>query len=148
MEIEYEITDAGPVFVVRKPGERHALHRCVIDRGFDLKTVADRTTCWLSLATCMHETSALTASISSSGVMLPNFENVYRSRRSRNALAMRLRSTIPCTGKRDRLNTGTCVRSAIYGIDTAKNKELCLVAQEPTANPRWGVRGKRRHLPA
>ena len=38
VKIEYEITEAGPVLLVRKPGQRHVLHRCVIDRGFDLKT--------------------------------------------------------------------------------------------------------------
>ena len=41
VQIEYEITDAGPVLLVRKPGQRHALHRCVIDRSFDLKTTAN-----------------------------------------------------------------------------------------------------------
>jgi hypothetical protein len=41
VEIEYEITDAGPAFLVRKAGERHALHRCVIGPYFDLKTLAD-----------------------------------------------------------------------------------------------------------
>ena len=41
VQIEYEITEAGPVFFVRNSGEQHALHCCVIDRGFDLKTMAD-----------------------------------------------------------------------------------------------------------
>jgi hypothetical protein len=40
VQIEYEITEAGPVFFVRKPGERHALHRWIIDGRFDLKTPA------------------------------------------------------------------------------------------------------------
>jgi hypothetical protein len=33
VQFEYEITDAGPVLFVRKPAQRHALHRWVIDRG-------------------------------------------------------------------------------------------------------------------
>jgi hypothetical protein len=41
MQIDFEITEAGPVLLVRKPGERHALHRWVIDRRLDLKTTAD-----------------------------------------------------------------------------------------------------------
>jgi hypothetical protein len=41
VQIECEITDAGPVFLVRKPGQRHALHCCRIDRSFDLKTMAN-----------------------------------------------------------------------------------------------------------
>ena len=41
VQIEYEITEAGPVFFVRNSGEQCALHCCVIDRGFDLKTMAD-----------------------------------------------------------------------------------------------------------
>ena len=41
VQIEYEITDAGPVLLIRRPGQRHALHRWVIDRSFDLKTTAD-----------------------------------------------------------------------------------------------------------
>ena len=41
VQIEYEITDDGPVLLVRKPGQRHALHRWVIDRRFDLKTTAN-----------------------------------------------------------------------------------------------------------
>jgi hypothetical protein len=41
VQIEYEITEAGHVFLVRKPGQRHALHRCNIDRSFYLKTVAN-----------------------------------------------------------------------------------------------------------
>ena len=40
VQIEYEITDAGLVLLIRKPGQRHALHRWVIDRSFDLKTTA------------------------------------------------------------------------------------------------------------
>jgi hypothetical protein len=41
VQIEYEITDAGPVLFVRKPGQRHVLHRWDIDRGLDLRTMAD-----------------------------------------------------------------------------------------------------------
>ena len=41
VQIEYETTDAGPTLSVRKPGQRHTLHRWVIDRKFDLKTAAD-----------------------------------------------------------------------------------------------------------
>ena len=37
VQIEYEITDAGPVLLVRKPGQRHALHRWVIDRSIRLE---------------------------------------------------------------------------------------------------------------
>ena len=31
VEIEWEITESAPVLLVHKPGERHTLHRCVID---------------------------------------------------------------------------------------------------------------------
>jgi hypothetical protein len=41
VQIEYEITDAGSVLVAREPGQRHALHRWVIDRTIDLKTTAN-----------------------------------------------------------------------------------------------------------
>jgi hypothetical protein len=41
VQIEYEITDAGAVMLVRKPGQRHTLHHCVIDRRSDLKTTAN-----------------------------------------------------------------------------------------------------------
>jgi hypothetical protein len=41
VEIDCVITDVGPVFLVRKPGERHTLHRRVIGPDFDLKTLAD-----------------------------------------------------------------------------------------------------------
>ena len=41
VQIEYEITEAGPVMLVRKPGQRHTLQRWVIDRRFDLKTMAN-----------------------------------------------------------------------------------------------------------
>ena len=34
VQIEYEITEAEPVMLVRKPGQRHVLHRWVIDQGF------------------------------------------------------------------------------------------------------------------
>jgi hypothetical protein len=40
VQIESEITEAGQVLLVRKPGQRDVLHRWVIDRGFDLKTMA------------------------------------------------------------------------------------------------------------
>jgi hypothetical protein len=41
VQIEFEITEAGPVLLARKPGQRQVLHRWVIDRSFDLKTTAD-----------------------------------------------------------------------------------------------------------
>jgi hypothetical protein len=41
VQIELEITEAGPVMLVHKLGQRHALHRRIIDRRFDLKTMAD-----------------------------------------------------------------------------------------------------------
>jgi hypothetical protein len=41
VQIEYEIREAGPVFVVRKARQRHALHRCIVDRSFDMKTTAN-----------------------------------------------------------------------------------------------------------
>jgi hypothetical protein len=41
VQIEYEITEAGPVLLVRKPGQQQALRRRVIDRTFDLKTTAN-----------------------------------------------------------------------------------------------------------
>lgn len=41
VQIEYEITESEPVFLVRKPGQRHASHRCVINRNFDMKTTAN-----------------------------------------------------------------------------------------------------------
>ena len=41
LQIEYEITEAGPVLLIRKPGQRNALHRWVIDRRIDLKTTAN-----------------------------------------------------------------------------------------------------------
>jgi hypothetical protein len=41
VQIEYEITEAESVLLVRKPGQRHALHRWVIDRRLDLKAIAD-----------------------------------------------------------------------------------------------------------
>ena len=40
VQIEFESTGAGTVLLVRKPGERHALHRWVIDQRLDLKTTA------------------------------------------------------------------------------------------------------------
>ena len=40
VQIVYEITEAGPVFLIRKPDERHSSHRCVIGRDFDLRTLA------------------------------------------------------------------------------------------------------------
>ena len=41
VQIEYEVTEGGPVLLVRKPGQQHALHCLLIDRGLDLKTIAD-----------------------------------------------------------------------------------------------------------
>jgi hypothetical protein len=41
VQIEYETTEAGPIFSVRKPGQPHVLHRLVIDRSYDIKTTAD-----------------------------------------------------------------------------------------------------------
>jgi hypothetical protein len=40
VQIEYESTEAGPVLTVHKPGERDALHRCIIGREPDLTTIA------------------------------------------------------------------------------------------------------------
>jgi len=40
VQIEYESTEAEPVLTVRKPGERDALHRCIIDTEPDLTTIA------------------------------------------------------------------------------------------------------------
>jgi hypothetical protein len=40
VQIEYEITEAGRVLLVREPNQRHALHRWVIDPRLDLKTTA------------------------------------------------------------------------------------------------------------
>jgi hypothetical protein len=40
VQIEYESTAAGPVLMVRKPGEQDASHRWIIDTGFDLQPVA------------------------------------------------------------------------------------------------------------
>jgi hypothetical protein len=41
VQIEYEITEAGPSLLIRKPGQRHDLRRWVIDRSFDLITTAN-----------------------------------------------------------------------------------------------------------
>lgn len=41
VQIEHKITEAGPVFVVRKERQQHALHRRIVDRSFDMKTTAD-----------------------------------------------------------------------------------------------------------
>jgi len=41
VQIEYEITEAGPILLIRKPDQRHALHRWVIDPRIDLKTMAN-----------------------------------------------------------------------------------------------------------
>jgi len=41
VQIELEITEAGPALLVRKPGQRHALRRWVIDASIDLKTMAN-----------------------------------------------------------------------------------------------------------
>jgi hypothetical protein len=40
-QIEFEVRDAGPVLLVRKPGEQHAMHCWVIDGRLDLQTMAD-----------------------------------------------------------------------------------------------------------
>jgi hypothetical protein len=40
VQIEYEITVAGHVFLVRTSGQRLELSRCIIDKGFDLKAIA------------------------------------------------------------------------------------------------------------
>jgi hypothetical protein len=41
VHIEYEITDTGPVLLVRTPGQQHVLHRWVMDQRFNLNTTAD-----------------------------------------------------------------------------------------------------------
>ena len=41
VQIEYEITEAGPVFLLRNSGEQRALHCCVIDRSLDIETAAN-----------------------------------------------------------------------------------------------------------
>ena len=41
VQLEYEITETEPVFVVRQLAQRHTTHRCLIDEEFDLKTMAD-----------------------------------------------------------------------------------------------------------
>jgi hypothetical protein len=41
VEIECEMTEAGPVFSVRKPVQRDALHRCIINQSFDMKAIAN-----------------------------------------------------------------------------------------------------------
>ena len=41
VQVEYEITEGEPVLLVRKPGQRETLHRCVIDRRLDLRTTAN-----------------------------------------------------------------------------------------------------------
>lgn len=40
VQIEFSITDAWLILMVRSPGERHALRRCVINRGLDLQGMA------------------------------------------------------------------------------------------------------------
>jgi hypothetical protein len=40
VQIEYEITEAGPAFLVCKPGEQRILHRCINDRSLDIKSMA------------------------------------------------------------------------------------------------------------
>jgi hypothetical protein len=37
VQIDYENTEAGPVLMVRKPGEGDALRRWIVDKEFDLK---------------------------------------------------------------------------------------------------------------
>ena len=41
LPVQYEVKEAGSVLLVRKPGQRHALHRWVIDRRFDSKIAAN-----------------------------------------------------------------------------------------------------------
>lgn len=41
VQIEYESTGAGPVLMVRKPGEQNTLHRWNIERAFDVKATAN-----------------------------------------------------------------------------------------------------------
>jgi hypothetical protein len=41
VQIEYEITEAGPVFFLRNSGEQRALHCCVIDRSLDIEIAAN-----------------------------------------------------------------------------------------------------------
>jgi hypothetical protein len=41
VQIEYEITETGPVFWVCKPGQHQPLCRVVIVQSFDMKQTAD-----------------------------------------------------------------------------------------------------------
>lgn len=41
VQITFEVTDAGVVFSVQKARETSALRRCVIDRAFDITSMAD-----------------------------------------------------------------------------------------------------------
>lgn len=41
VQLDYEITQTESVILVRQLAQRHTTHRCVIDGGFDLKTLAD-----------------------------------------------------------------------------------------------------------
>ena len=41
MQIEYESTEAGPVLMVRKPGNAEAIYRSIIDTGCDLPAVTN-----------------------------------------------------------------------------------------------------------
>ena len=40
VQLEYDITEAQPVMLIRQLAERHTTHRCIVDDEFDLKTVA------------------------------------------------------------------------------------------------------------
>jgi hypothetical protein len=41
VQIEYEIREGGAVFLVHRQNQPNIVHHCIIDRSFDLKTVAD-----------------------------------------------------------------------------------------------------------
>jgi hypothetical protein len=41
VQLEYEITEAQSVMLVRQLAQRHITHRCIIDDEFDLRTMAD-----------------------------------------------------------------------------------------------------------
>jgi hypothetical protein len=41
VEIECEMTEAGPVVSIRKPGQRDRLHRCLINQSYDMKATAN-----------------------------------------------------------------------------------------------------------
>ena len=41
VQIEYESTEAGPVLMVRKPSDREAIYRSIIDTGCDLSAMTN-----------------------------------------------------------------------------------------------------------